>query len=122
MKLYTEERFLLRKLLEEGKFNLYEIYCETLFTSGQIARFVKSYSRKFYIVKIGKNVYLTFIGRFFIKRMNLFASKEDRYWKELPVEMKILSSYEKNQVPQNLVISRRDVRKIISNKGCSRPK
>ena len=122
MKLYTEERYLLRKLIEESKFNLYSVYIETAFSSGQIARFVRCYTRKLYIVTIGNNVYLTPIGRYYIKKIHLFTSEEERYWKKLPDMMKNGTTCVINQVPQDIKISRKEVCKIISKKGCSRPK
>lgn len=117
MKLYTEERYLLRLLQKNKKFNLYTVYKETNFSTGQIARFVNQYRSKLYIITIGDNVYVTPIGRFYIGRMNLFAAKEDRYWKEVPHGMKNVKTCDVNCIPDDIKINRKEVRRIISTKG-----
>lgn len=114
MKLYTEERYLLRMLLTNRKFNLYEVYKDTNFSSGQIARFINTYSRKLYIVKSQSNVYLTPIGYYFIKRMNLYAEKGDMYWKSIPDAMRSETTCSINEPPLKIKISRREANKFIS--------
>lgn len=114
MKLYTEERYLLRLLLIDKKFNLYDVYKETNFSSGQIARFISTYRRKFFIVKAQSNIYLTPIGRYFLKRMNLYAEKGDMYWKSIPDSMRSNTTCSINEPPQKIKINRKEANKFIS--------
>ena len=121
MKLYTEERYLLQLLKNEGKIDLYKVYTETNFSTGQLARFLRTYRRRFYIRLNGEQVQLTMLGRYYIRRMNLYASREDMYWKEIPLDKKCQKGTI-NEPNGNIKIKRELANRIISTKGCSRPK
>ena len=116
MKLYTEERYLLQLLKNEGKFDLYKVYTETNFSTGQLARFLQTYRRKFYIKVSGEQVRLTMLGHFCIKRMNLYTSREDMYWKEIPLDNKCQKGTI-NEPNGNIKIKRELANRIISKKG-----
>lgn len=117
MKLYTEERFLLQKLLKDKKFDIYLVYRETMYSSAQIVRFLKTYYRKLYIIRIGRTIYITPIGYYKIKKMNFLARKEDMYWKEIPEDIKSDITCNINEIPQDIGLNRRVANRIFSNKG-----
>ena len=120
MILYTEERYLLQKLLMEGHFDLFDVYNETNFSTGQIVRFVNSYTKRLYIVNFRGKIYLTPIGRVFINRKELLTKKQDRYWRYVPSEM-LGESCIMNEPSNNIKINRELAKRVISIMGCSRP-
>lgn len=120
MMLYTEERYLLQKLLTEGYVDLFEVYNKTNFSTGQIVRFVNTYTRKLYIISFCGKIYLTPFGRIFIKPTKLLTEKRDMYWKRVPHRMKT-KRCNINEPANVIKINRELAKRVISIMGCSRP-
>lgn len=118
--LYTEERYLFQKLLIEGHFDLFDVYSETQFSTGQIVRFVNSYTKRLYIISFRGKIYLTPFGRICINRKGLLARKQDMYWKRVPSEM-TSERCNINEPSSILKINRELAKRVISIMGCSRP-
>lgn len=116
MILYTEDRFILKLLLQNKKINIYHLYQDTNYSVGQIARFLKTYTSKFYIVKWGDTIYLTHYGRFKLKNVNFATTVDDRYWRTIPKELK-QPTIDINDTSIDIKIKIRQVRGINSKKG-----
>lgn len=118
--LYTEDRHIFELLLFYKKVDLYSLYLNSGFSTGQISRFIKTYGRKLYIVKFNKVIYLTPYGLYKLRKTKLITSENDRYWRKIPDDY-IQTPIAKNYPFNELIIKKGQVRGIISKEGCSRP-
>ena len=81
----TEEKYLLITLFSHRKFNLYDFYACSCFSSGQIVRVLLKYQRKGYLFILGNNIVRTPYGTWKLKRVNYSKlSSNNRYWAQVP--------------------------------------
>lgn len=111
--MYTEERYFLNRLRVEGKVNLYQAYLETSFSTGQIARFVRKYVRKLFIIKVRNTIYLTPFGSYFLREFKSTVSREEMYWKWIPQSM-LCDELEVNIPPNDMYIYKEMAKRDIS--------
>lgn len=103
----TEERTLLKELIENGVVNLYQIYQATRFSPGQIARVVRHYEDNHIIKQDDLTIRPTLFGKLVLRRIDLTIKDDrDKYWKQVPKEyrteqIEINQPFEPNSMSTN---------------------
>jgi hypothetical protein len=90
MKLYSEDIEFIKELFTQKEVNMYFFHEKYFLSPVQLARTINKFLTEEIIEMQGDLVSLTTKGKAWVicKRKLLFLYEKDKYWKEIPLEMK----------------------------------